>query len=1098
MKTFSSRRGSALLIVLGMLSFLIVSAVGFSAYMRFARLPSSYLRRTSSTRLLVKAALAEAIDAVDSAVCNNPHPGIGAQYIEKRSDGWRLAMDPTPADPKRSRNIWVHRVFIGTNDTRIANASVISPDLVKSGSPTYDTVSPLSMEALAYIPAPLVNEARAYSRVAPTAAWRTLDFDAGRYAYVALDVSDYFDVNRLTADVPRSSSPRGRVSLAYLFENSQHTAPGTGASQWDSFMKKFREFDEDTLSVDFSGKNPLISVADFNLALGKAGGIGGMKSPFYNYIMNNSGSGGFYQSAGQSDEDAIARMTFVTDGLFPQDSRDYDDDGTAAGGEIYDLGDSSHQPFPMSLLATKGGRKPTLAAALMGQGMNDRQKWIEHLGRVGCAALFDYLDTDHVPCSLALPVTERVPMICGASVNYPGSKFQLKKEEPEPSAYKGPGGADIVTDPTSLPIGTSQQVEATVLYKIDSQQFAAGFMAGSVKALALYPFSRPDDALDGSFNIDGRFALFFSTEKMNLRTGNKDDALQISTKQIPSGSDTKTFTDNGLLSARFTPQSFGPVNNISTDEDALKQFDNIRLSDGSQHAPRLAENGNEFLRVTYTWTRTVVNSSEIAGLSGRKWDVETLAEAKAADRATIGKLESAFKMLDKGGNASQDFLGKVKQSSGPAVRLNAAVWLRVTDGNDTVDMVPASIIDDKVQNNVPDVQNIYQGLANRLGHAGPLLKFDTGLEFDMSIDRLDELASAGQDIAISPKSIVCPDPRFNHAPESWLKLDTDLAKDEWKKKTMLGNGGRDRDFYLATSDAGYLQSKWELAQLQRFGGLDSYGGDETLGNMSSPPASQDDYAAAPENVLNHAVMWRTYDPFEIDEEAFANLPWKSEGSGQKVNPYSDSDNVLMAAFANTPVDWRRASTNNLAGTDYASMTSAQFNKEYAFNEYSSKDSAKIRWQTLASVAARFKALVREKAADGDKGGIAHWVEKRRNRAPQYTPWEEAWQDMDWLGPDDGTELCGAVFAGNEATLHDCDRKFLYGYWRDCFAPKQQLYLVFARAEPAMMGGDVSGQVPPQLGARAMAVVWRDPYRTKQDGDIYRPHRTRVLFYRQFE
>ena len=31
---FSSRRGSALLIVLGMLAFMIVSAVGFAVYMR--------------------------------------------------------------------------------------------------------------------------------------------------------------------------------------------------------------------------------------------------------------------------------------------------------------------------------------------------------------------------------------------------------------------------------------------------------------------------------------------------------------------------------------------------------------------------------------------------------------------------------------------------------------------------------------------------------------------------------------------------------------------------------------------------------------------------------------------------------------------------------------------------------------------------------------------------------------------------------------------------------------------------------------------------------------------------------------------------------
>ena len=56
------RRGSALLVVLGVLAFLVVSAVAFSAFMRRARLPSSYLRRTVASRQLAKAAVVRAID----------------------------------------------------------------------------------------------------------------------------------------------------------------------------------------------------------------------------------------------------------------------------------------------------------------------------------------------------------------------------------------------------------------------------------------------------------------------------------------------------------------------------------------------------------------------------------------------------------------------------------------------------------------------------------------------------------------------------------------------------------------------------------------------------------------------------------------------------------------------------------------------------------------------------------------------------------------------------------------------------------------------------------------------------------------------------
>ena len=45
MKRISFMQGTALLIVLGMVAFMVVSAVGFSVFMRESRKPSSHLRR---------------------------------------------------------------------------------------------------------------------------------------------------------------------------------------------------------------------------------------------------------------------------------------------------------------------------------------------------------------------------------------------------------------------------------------------------------------------------------------------------------------------------------------------------------------------------------------------------------------------------------------------------------------------------------------------------------------------------------------------------------------------------------------------------------------------------------------------------------------------------------------------------------------------------------------------------------------------------------------------------------------------------------------------------------------------------------------------
>ena len=111
-------------------------------------------------------------------------------------------------------------------------------------------------------------------------------------------------------------------------------------------------------------------------------------------------------------------------------------------------------------------------------------------------------------------------------------------------------------------------------------------------------------------------------------------------------------------------------------------------------------------------------------------------------------------------------------------------------------------------------------------------------------------------------------------------------------------------------------------------------------------------------------------------------------------------------------------------------------------------------------------------------------------------WDEILAD---LMNDAKPNMLGGIDLGN-ARLYKADREFLYGFWRECFAVRQQLFLVFVRAEPLMMGGAAVGATPPQLGGRAVALVWRDPNpvgNTGTDCPGY-PHRTRVLFYKNLE
>ena len=291
----NSRNGSALLIVLGMLSFMVISAVAFSMFMRENRLPSSFLRQKLVANHLVKAALANAMNEIDAAIGSNPYPGVIASGGMSRTGGASLY---------GLSNEWENRVFTGKE----------TDDSLRVGGTVDSTVPTLTLESLAYLPPPLINTVRYMSRNTATALWSQLKYDAGRYAYTAVNVSDYLDINRLRANVMRDSSPSNRVSLAYLFENEDHTGPANGASpeKFDEFIKKARE--------DGDYKSRLVSLADYNLAIGssKSGtstyGDIGFKSPFLEYIASE-GEGLFY--AGVVNEmDTVKRQQFVTDSWY--------------------------------------------------------------------------------------------------------------------------------------------------------------------------------------------------------------------------------------------------------------------------------------------------------------------------------------------------------------------------------------------------------------------------------------------------------------------------------------------------------------------------------------------------------------------------------------------------------------------------------------------------------------------------------------------------------------------------------------------------------------------------------------------------------------
>lgn len=1108
MNRSGTKRGSALLVVLGMLAFIIVSAVGFSVFMRNARLPSSYLRRASATRLLAKGAMASAIEYLDRSVGNNPHPGLGNAVMSVPGNGVTATF----------HNTWHHRVLFGCTNVS---------ELVAQGYNPTNCPAVLCLEALAYLPPVLVNDARHFSRVSPTGKWKTFAFDAGRYNFTVVDVSDYLDINRLAANVRRTSAPNGRITLSYMLEPLGHDASGDGAKAWDEFMEDFRHFDKDKYTVDFDGKYPLISLADWNLAVQDKGGgnIGnspvGSKvgSAFCKYLEN--GGTAFYNADGDDYFDALAYTTFVTDSYFPRAVDPLADESGRQGGgangqnaqsenETTDLNDPDNQPFKPEDLATDGAGSKSLRQFFSGQnGKCQDPDWVSAFSYTGCAMLFDYLDTDRVPTFMSLPCFERAPMIAAIEPDFPGSALVLKrKTDPE-----DPAKAEPVPDGQG-----DREATGTVYYRLDGEALARGFMAGGVNVLTVFPFAHPDDDDENhSYELEGRFSLFFSSAPMSLRTGNLGDALHIEQKSIPS-SNGKIDPQSGLLSVTWdTPVKIGQFSGgEGLESDRTMRVTRLPLTQGGQKLASFlnAEDGDEnvLLKVVYKWKQTPTRQNA-GGVNAREYRPTFKEILDNPEHPSITDITgtSSFPVVDEKGNVVKE-LQKLNReqllaAGGAELHLNAAVWLRVKEDGVVVDAVPACMNDDAVLSGDQSIKTKAIEYPE-LGQPWPLMRFDSGIAADenlrLSARDLESRFNAGtrSEIKLSPAAVAVRDPRFNYAPEHWHQIAGGRLKDVASAREAWLDGRGEDGIYMSTSDAGHLQSIEELAFLPKIspvtqgeGGAFTFGRSVNTGDLQWPGSwSNRTFPENREQAVNHELMdrggrWNEYDPIDRDYLLFDDLArnhWPSTGRGFKIHPYSDSTNVVAAAIANSPSEWKYASTNaqSVAGKELKGMDAPEFNKKYAFSQYS-QDTV-LRWEHVAAIAGTFSREARDAAAKG-----------------------EDWRDRLWRSENDGglwrnsseEPIAGVNLSdgrGKSDPLFEVDRKFLHGYWRDCFAVQQQLYLVFVRAEPMMTSSEDINRIPPQHTARAVALVWRDPARLPGANEDFAPHATRVLFYKQFE
>ena len=1020
-----NRRGSALLIVLGMMAFILVSAVAFSAYMRQARLPSSYLRRTSSSRLLAKAALAQAIDRLDAAIGNNPHPGVGdIAYRYPRLDG----------DSER-RNVFRERVFIGTNQVVSAN----------------DTVSTLCLEALAYLPPPVLNAARYYSRRADSARWSDLGFDSGRYAFSAIDVSDLFDVNRLTAGYGRNSSDTGRISLAYLFENANHTGYHSDPSQWDDFLdKNFVTMTDEGAFIFENSKVPLVSVADLNLAINKHKPCG-LTSPFCDLVRGSSSDNSFGFGS-QDVQTKAGKMYFVADSLLTVTNRT---------GESFNLEDPRDQPFA-GFGADRANKNDVSLNQLVAASSTDFLSYYAgSLSLPAIVQLYDYLDKDSIPTSLALPTVERTPMVTGVSLN---GKIDFTAQT---------GGGTYPSEAQCKPQGAATERYQITTYTLNVDISKLSAVVGSV-----FPFKYERGAAP-SFKVQAAAALTFvpaGSEKALRRGAAKSPAVHLRNDWQQSKQAFSSLAYSGgkpsVVVARSNPVALSlPSLPVETEEEAVLNdvsvvFDSSRVALASALPLPNGIPGGLGIPVDPCTIRTIKKEKWVPddSMAGGHWEVD----GTFKETTEYGALPSNAELS---APVPEGTLASGQTEYVPSIQF----WVRIIDkNNETVDLVPASFDDDLVP---------FTGAAAFFGAAAqrPLLRFSDqqgAVRIKFNKEGFESFGGSKPLADFSPKAYMVDDPRFNYAPENFIAMQSPGGgfKTEWFQKQQSKVGDADGDIFMTTSDAGYLQSIFEFAHILRITDFSSRGAVGCLGGAAYNGEPRESDAFVGGSHPAGKVMWRTYSAYD-DNIAGVFKETMSGTRGFRVNPYTPSRDIMMTALANTPLEWWAASTNivdDASGVKESQLADLNAGAKYTFSEHSGAQ-VKLRHDELAEVADLLMGAFRG--------------------SPQKA-WEDVFDDLDWDSRST-TELLGKNLSG--VALHSVDKKYLHGFWRECFAVRQQLFLVFVRAEPMMMGGGARGQTPPQLGARAMALVWRDPTPTKADiGGQPRPHSTRVLFYRQFD
>ncbi len=1119
------KRGSALLIVLGFLSFMVVSAISFSIYMRSERAPSSALRQGVATRFLVKAAVAQAMSRVDDAVRNNPFPGLVYENA------------PNNQKYKTNRNAvydyWESRVFMPPNNPKVVNGvtedgttATQDSQLETRFAPHSETVSVLNLEALGYLPPDLVNDVRFLSRSSWAAKWNYFNYDAGRFAYCAVNVSDYFDVTKMKAFAARNSSYDGRITLSNFFtDNNYHFNEGD-AKNFDTFVSSPSSLSD----VSFT------SMMDYNLACWAKYSQGSVFSPFGWWIDGNGGKSYFYQTTVkplEGDHSSIItrvkRQPFIIGSISANEAAAGINSGSSGSGSATEtsggylnLLNRESQPFDEAIVEDNSA---TISRVYDQANNPSRNFWDEEVLRYLSMAregiftsfmLYDYLDRNDIPLSLAMPCVERVPSI--AALNLEPANLTVGLEPQSPITTGGSAGAPKVT---------------TTDYNL---KFPINQIA--MNAVINYPFQT---TLAEKFFTKGDFKLEYVVKTFLVLDANQ--APSIPKCRITSGGD-------------ILKQANRSVFEVTTGNDFLDN--NFVLISQTMTAKQLSYED-------VTNPNTPISVQLMLGNSANGKKILSVVETQNVDQEgnEVGDPTKEYKFevfplsFNDGVLTPRSDLATVKaENFGQVANLHCklyfAVWARITafGGDKVVDLVPATVEDD-LSNNVNNDEPRAQMLFGSSKSGGtPVMVFEAQSQQPVKLgDWIGQSPQQGTPLIISQggqySTMYTVDPRYNHAPENWFySTDTNIKYSDWVSKGPGSAGltaeAADQIVNQTVSNQGYLQSLAELTALPRI--LSTQPNDLIVNFNGTPRIQASDIANINFIKGGNINLWELYIG-NSDKDVYPKY---------LVNPYTDNDEIFKSVLAFTPYDWWVAGTNYNA-TSYSSESSLKNNNvsQNIKYTYSNEGNTELdlgceELRYITQVAPLMRKYIRNQyIKNGKTWEVAYdefchaWFGVPEMRRGRNVVTDSSTAYVTTLGVDtfpigsnnnqlltafdprydslvnllsDQTDVGDVITKAENiaAALSSTEKKFLYSFWRSCFGDAdRQLFLIFVRAESNALGGTGSG-TPAQLGGRAVALVWRDPDplpgsidEDQEDSQLIyderrQPHRMRILFYHQFE